>query len=51
MVELNAALAAAQEMKILNVPFPQMGLEPTTFRVYSHTLVPIRHHWSEDVCT
>ena len=32
-------------MKILNISLPRAGIEPTTCRVYSHTLVPLRHHW------
>ena len=35
----------SEEMKILNITFPRVGIEPTTSRVYSHTLVPLRHDW------
>ena len=33
-------------MKILNISFPRVGIEPTTFCVYtfSHT-VTLRHDW------
>ena len=37
MAELNAVLCIDT--------FPRIGIEPTTSRVYSHTLVPLRHNW------
>ena len=33
----------SKEMKILNISLPQVEIEPTTCRVYSRTLVPLRH--------
>ena len=41
--ELIAALCQGEEMKILIILFPQKGIESTACRVYSHTLVPLRH--------
>ena len=35
----------SKEMKILNILFPQVGIEPTTSRVYSRAFVPLRHDW------
>ena len=32
----------SKEIKILNILFPRVGIEPTTSHVYSHT--PKRHH-------
>ena len=29
-----------------NILFPLVGMEPTTSRVHTHTLVPLRHHWA-----
>ena len=36
----------SEEKKILNISFLQVGIEPTSCRVYSHTLVPLRHDWT-----
>ena len=37
----NAALChQGDEIEILNISFPWMGIEPTTCRIYSHTLGP-----------
>ena len=35
---------ASLRMKILNISLPQVGIEPTTRRVYGHTFVPLRNH-------
>ena len=35
----------SEEMKILNISFPRVEIEPTISRVYSHTLVPLCHDW------
>ena len=32
----------SEEIKISNIKCPRVGIEPTTCRVYSHTLVPLR---------
>ena len=31
----------SEEMNILNISFPKVGIEPTICRVYSRTLVPL----------
>ena len=33
------------DMKFLNISFLQVGIEPTSSRVYSDTFVPLRHDW------
>lgn len=38
-------LDQSEEMKLLNISFPRVGIESTTRRVYSHTVVPLRHDW------
>ena len=35
------SLPGLKDMKILNISFPRIGIEPTTRRVYSHTAVPL----------
>ena len=35
----------SEEMKILNILSPRVGIEPFTWRVYSHALVPERYVW------
>ena len=40
----------SEEIKILN-SFPRMGIEPTTSRVYSHTLVPLPHGMDVSILT
>ena len=35
----------SEEIKLFNVLFPRVGIEPATSRVYSHILVPLRHDW------
>ena len=35
----------SEEMKILNISCPRVGIEPTTCRVYSDTLVPLLRDW------
>ena len=32
-----------EEMKMLNISFCRLEIEPTTCRVYNHTLVPLHH--------
>ena len=34
-----------EEMKIFNISIPRVGIELTTCRVYSRTLLPLRHNW------
>ena len=34
-----------KEMKILNITFQRVGIEATTYRVYSRRLVYLRHDW------
>ena len=38
----------SEEMKMLNISFLPVGIEPTTSRVYSHTLVLLRHDWPQN---
>ena len=38
----------SEEMKILNISFSRVGIELTTYRTYSHTLVPLRHDWPRE---
>ena len=35
----------SEEMKLLNILFPRVGIEPTTRYTYSHTLVQLCHDW------
>ena len=35
----------SDEIKILKISFFRVGIVPTTCRVYSRTLVPLRHDW------
>ena len=35
----------SEEIEILNISFPRMGIEHKTCRVFSHTLCPLRHDW------
>ena len=37
----------SEEMETLNISFPPLAIEPTTYRVYSRTLVPLRHDWTQ----
>ena len=32
-------------MKIINISFPLAGIEPTSNRIYSHTLVSLSRNW------
>ena len=36
-----------EEMKILNISFPRMEIDPTDCRVYNHALLPLRHDWPQ----
>ena len=36
-----------KKIKILNISFPQVRIEPTTCRVYSYTLMPLRYAWPQ----
>ena len=37
----------SEEMKILNISLPWVGIDPTTYGIYSHTLRPLRHDWPQ----
>ena len=38
----------SEEMKLLiYISFPRMGIESTTFHVYSRTPEPLRHDWPQ----
>ena len=45
MAELNATLCPDIRVSSFKYFFPRVGFEPTTFRVYSHTLVSLRLDW------
>ena len=40
----------SKEIKILYITFPRVRMEPTTCRVYIHTIVPLHHDWLHKIC-
>ena len=45
---MNSALYFTRaQMKVLNVLFPRVWIEPTTCRVYSYMLVPLSYDWHQ----
>ena len=39
----------SEKNKILNISFPRVGIEPTTYRVNSPTLMPLCHDWPQKI--
>ena len=37
----------SEEVKIINISLPPVGIELTTCRFYSHKLVALRHDWPQ----
>ena len=42
-LRVRSLVTRERKIKMINISFSRVGIEPTTYCVYSHTLVPLLH--------